>query len=59
MPIFEFTCRGCGKRFETLVTTSRPAACPDCRSDDLEKLFSTFATRGTGATGGVAAPRFT
>jgi putative FmdB family regulatory protein len=60
MPIFEFTCRGCGQRFETLVTASRRATCPNCKSGDLEKLFSTFATRGAGgATGSAAAPRFT
>lgn len=61
MPLFEFTCRGCGHRFETLVTASRPAVCPTCRSTDLEKLFSTFAARGTTTrgTGSAAAPRFT
>ena len=61
MPLFEFTCRGCGDRFETLVTASRPAVCPACRSADLEKLFSTFAARGTSTreASGRAAPRFT
>jgi putative FmdB family regulatory protein len=61
MPLFEYTCRGCGHRFETLVTASRQAACPSCRSTDLEKLFSTFAARGTStrANAGGATPRFT
>lgn len=61
MPLFEYTCRGCGHRFETLVTASRQAVCPSCRSTDLEKLFSTFAARGTAprGTGAAATSRFT
>ncbi len=59
MPLFEYTCRRCGRRFEALVTASRQAACPGCESTDLEKLFSTFATRASSATGSSAAPRFT
>jgi putative FmdB family regulatory protein len=61
MPLFEFTCRRCGHRFETLVTASRQAACPSCSSTDLEKLFSTFAAGGTSsrAKAGGATPRFT
>jgi putative FmdB family regulatory protein len=60
MPLFEYTCRGCGHRFEAFVTASRSAACPDCGSRELEKQFSTFAARSTGAGGSAAAaPRFT
>ncbi len=49
MPLFEFTCRNCGHRFETLVLGSRRAACPNCSSADLEKLYSTFAAGSSGA----------
>jgi putative FmdB family regulatory protein len=60
MPLFEFTCHDCGHRFERLVTASRQADCPKCQSTSLEKLFSTFAARGSSPrTSGAAAPRFT
>ena len=41
MPIFEFSCKGCGKEFEALVRPQDAApACPSCNSADLEKLIS-------------------
>ena len=46
MPMFEYTCRQCNERFETIVTASRPAACPKCDSADLEKMLSVFAVGG-------------
>ena len=61
MPMFEFTCRGCGQTFETLVTGNRQAVCPRCHSSNLEKLYSTFAARGssTRASTGGSTPRYT
>jgi putative FmdB family regulatory protein len=60
MPLFEYTCRGCGYRFETLVTGGRQAVCPKCSSADLEKLYSTFAARGSSTPSAPAsASRFT
>jgi putative FmdB family regulatory protein len=59
MPLFEFTCRECGHRFETLVMGSRQPACPRCSSASLEKLYSTFGTRSAGSAGSAAASRFT
>jgi putative FmdB family regulatory protein len=44
VPLFDFTCRGCGHTFEALVRSQDPApACPSCRSADLERLTSGFA----------------
>lgn len=44
MPVYDFTCRACGLEFEQLVLPGRgPAACPDCQSQDLERMLSTFA----------------
>jgi putative FmdB family regulatory protein len=43
MPIFEYICRDCHHRFETLVTAGRPPACPACQSDALDKQVSVFA----------------
>jgi putative FmdB family regulatory protein len=59
MPLFEYTCRDCGHRFETLVMGSRQPACPNCSSASLEKLYSTFGARSSGPGGTAAAPRFT
>ena len=52
MPIYEYACRACGRRFEHLLL---PAAktdpvCPDCQSRDLEKLLSGFALSTTELT---------
>jgi putative FmdB family regulatory protein len=43
VPIFEYICRQCHHRFETIVRGDRPAACPECRSDALDKQHSVFA----------------
>jgi putative FmdB family regulatory protein len=42
MPIFDYKCRGCGHQFEALVRTGDTATCPECKSQDLERLLSTF-----------------
>jgi putative FmdB family regulatory protein len=46
MPIYEYACKRCGKRFEELVParTEAKLSCPRCGSADLERLFSPFAT---------------
>lgn len=60
MPLFEFTCRVCGKTFETLVMGNRRPVCPSCGSDELDKLYSTFAAHGgEPSSGRAAASRFT
>jgi putative FmdB family regulatory protein len=45
MPILEYACKACGRRFEflKLPTTTTAPTCPDCQSDDLERLLSGFA----------------
>ena len=44
MPIYDFHCKGCGHEFEGLVRPQGPAvSCPLCKSEDLEKLLSSFA----------------
>ena len=54
MPIYEYECRGCGHQFELVVlpkSTAAPA-CPECHSEELERLLSHFAvsSEGTRAT---------
>lgn len=48
MPLFEYICRSCSRRFETLVMGRTSPACPGCGGRDLEKQFSTFAVGGGG-----------
>lgn len=46
MPIFEYTCRGCGHQFETLVRdVDPPPSCPTCQGHDLERAISLFAAK--------------
>ncbi|HBG04077.1 MAG TPA: zinc ribbon domain-containing protein [Geobacter sp.] len=49
MPIFEFTCKGCGNRFEKLQKSDSAcqAECPACGSVEVQKEFSTFSSAGT------------
>lgn len=47
MPIYEYECRGCGRRFSVLVLkpgAAGGARCPKCGGADLERLMSRFAT---------------
>jgi putative FmdB family regulatory protein len=48
MPIYEFICKKCGNRFETLVRTGSGKAivCPTCECEDVRKLFSSFGIGG-------------
>jgi putative FmdB family regulatory protein len=43
MPIYEYECRSCHHQFEQLLRTGDTAACPQCKSDDLERLLSHVA----------------
>jgi putative FmdB family regulatory protein len=48
MPLFEYSCRECGKQFTFLsgvIAENNEAKCPRCGSLDLQKLMSRF-TRG-------------
>ena len=40
MPIFEYTCKSCGREFELLVRPGAELVCPGCASTELEKLIS-------------------
>ena len=56
MPLYEYICRDCEHRFETLVTGSRQPVCPSCQSTGLEKQLSVFAVSTRSGTDGTAAP---
>jgi putative FmdB family regulatory protein len=48
LPIYEYHCRACAHRFEALVRGSDAASCPECGSQDLERLLSAFAVSSEG-----------
>jgi putative FmdB family regulatory protein len=46
MPIFEYKCNDCGKKFDILHKSSvnlEEVACPDCQSKNSTKLLSAFS----------------
>ena len=46
MPIYEYACK-CGHEFEMLVRSGTVPGCPSCRSTEVEKKLSVFATAGS------------
>jgi putative FmdB family regulatory protein len=57
MPLYEYSCRGCGRRFEVLQRVGADhsgVVCPACGSGEVAKQFSTFASAV--ATSGGAMP---
>ena len=40
VPIYEYSCNGCGHEFEILVRKDTVPACPACAHEDLERLLS-------------------
>jgi putative FmdB family regulatory protein len=47
MPIYEYACKACGQKFETLVRSDTVPQCPHCQSTELDKQLSVFATTAT------------
>jgi putative FmdB family regulatory protein len=47
MPIYEFECKKCLNRFELLILckTEEKITCPECGSEEVNKLFSAFASK--------------
>jgi putative FmdB family regulatory protein len=50
MPLYDFKCRKCGKKFEELVRVGGTADCPKCGAGDAERLFSMTAGVSTDKT---------
>ncbi len=55
MPIYEYARRQCNHEFETLVRSGSVPDCPSCRSTELEKKLSVFATANSGPQAAPAA----
>lgn len=49
MPIFTFECKKCKARFDLLinVVNNESKVCPKCNSKKIDRIFSSFAVRGT------------
>ena len=46
MPIYEYSCRDCGKEFEELVfSEGQKVLCPECGSEEARKMISRCRTR--------------
>lgn len=52
MPIFEYSCEKCDRKFEELVYGDTAPVCPYCGSDATHKLMSCCAHHGGGAHAG-------
>ena len=41
MPLYDYACRKCSHTFDAIVTTrtADSVRCPECESDDLERLL--------------------
>ncbi|NWH05252.1 FmdB family zinc ribbon protein [Desulfobacter latus] len=50
MPIFEYTCKKCGKEFERVVLAGdeKGITCPECKSKDVKKNMSASTFMGAG-----------
>ncbi len=63
MPMYEYRCPKCGKSFEMLRRigdADRDLKCPECQSEGVERLISTFSAGGCKPSGGggVSSQRF-
>lgn len=59
MPIYEYRCDECGRRFEKLIRSlNRPPEiiCPQCQSGQVQRLISAPAAHTGSESGGAAEP---
>ena len=40
MPIYDYRCKSCNHVFEAFVRGSKVVTCPECKSDQLERMMS-------------------
>lgn len=50
MPIHDYQCEGCSKRFELLLLRGETPVCPGCGSGKVQRLFSGGAAVSTSGT---------
>lgn len=52
MPIYEYTCKACDKKFDRLarrMSGEHKAVCPECGSSETARTLSVFAVGAEGA----------
>jgi putative FmdB family regulatory protein len=54
MPLYEYRCRECEKRFEVFVLGDAKPRCPSCESRGVDKLLSVFAVGSASPSKGAA-----
>ena len=57
MPIYEYKCDECGSEYEQIRRMSdadRDLECPSCKSHEVKRQLSSFATSGGSSSGGAA-----
>ncbi|MFW6150690.1 MAG: FmdB family zinc ribbon protein [Chloroflexota bacterium] len=57
MPIYEYVCRTCGEKFECrrgLNESDEDIRCPHCGALAPDRAFSSFASPGSLAGGGIS-----
>jgi len=47
MPIYEFYCDHCEVQFEELVRNGDRPLCPECSTNDVRRLLSSFAVHSS------------
>jgi putative FmdB family regulatory protein len=47
MPIYEFYCDQCEVQFEELVRNGEKPRCPECSTNDIRRLLSSFAVHSS------------
>ena len=50
MPLYEYRCRDCEKRFEEFVLGDAKPHCPSCEGRRVDKLLSVFAVGSAGSS---------
>lgn len=52
MPIYEYVCRDCGRKYDKFVRSAAGEVklkCPHCGSEQGDKAFSAFSARNVGS----------
>ncbi|HQA08100.1 MAG TPA: zinc ribbon domain-containing protein [Syntrophomonadaceae bacterium] len=52
MPIFDFACQDCGKKFDLMISNrdKDKVTCPECGSSKVRQLLSLFNTTSSGGS---------